>query len=189
MANKSVIYYKGLHMTNHLYITYPENEWYATVIFTSSCRYVTKEAGNQDDWNKLFGIRRSPLCNYINGAYLAWCYPNYPIGHANYNKIRIGWYLHNGNGKFVLMPLSETIYVDINEPVVMSIKNYSDNFVYNLNDKIIDINKSAYGIDRFSNGWRLSPNFGGQETPDHNIVIKYNLGGITETNILHQAGF
>lgn len=175
-------------MSNHLYITYPMNEWLATVVFTPSCRYITKDASNQDDWNKLFGIRKSPFFNYQNGAYLGWCYPNYPIGHANHNKIRIGWYLHNENGKFVLMPLSETIYVNINDPVIMGVKNYSTNFVYNLNGKIIDINKSAYSIDNFAKGWRLSPNFGGQETPDYNIVIKYNLGGITETNILHKAG-
>lgn len=167
-------YYPNTFLTNHSGILCPRNNWSGTVIFTDSCRYTTVDPLNQDDYVKLFGIRKSPFFNYQNGAYLGWCYPNYPIGHANHNKIRIGWYLHNENGKFVLMPLSETIYVNINDPVIMGVKNYSTNFVYNLNGKIIDINKSAYSIDNFAKGWRLSPNFGGDETQDHNMVIQYN---------------
>jgi len=170
----SIVYQANQHVSNHGYATYPMNEWSKTVIFTESCKYTTDDPLNQDDWNKLFGVRKSALSNSRNGAYLVWCYPNYPIGHINYDKIRIGWYLHDDDGDFIPMPLSQTVYVNINEPVYLYLKNYNSNFVYSLNWNTYYINKAQYNIDNFSNGWRLSPHFGGQETPDHNVVITIN---------------
>lgn len=172
----NITYYANQHISNHGYITYPMNQWDKTVVFTSSCRYITDDPLNQDDWNKLFGIRKNATNNYKNGAYLVWCYipqVTTPDGIL-YDKIRIGWYLHDDDEDFVLMPLSETIYVDLNTPVYLYLRNYNNTFVYNLDGVTVNINKSQYDIDNFSNGWRLSPNFGGQETPDHNVTITYN---------------
>jgi hypothetical protein len=172
----TITYYEGGHISNHGYITYPMNEWSSTVVFTESCRYETNDPLNQDDWNKLFGVRKSALSNTKNGAYLVWCYVPYSIIASDtiVDKIRIGWYLHDDDGDFIPMPLNQTIYVNLNTPVYLYLKNYYNNFVYNLNGQNIPIMKGLYNIDNFSNGWRLSPNFGGQEVPDHNVIITIN---------------
>ena len=164
----NITYYANQHVSNHGYVTYPMNEWSKTVVFTESCRYITNDPLNQIDYNKLFGVRKSALYNYRNGAYLVWAYK------PEIDKIRIGWYLHDDDGNFISMPIAQSIYVNINEPVYLYLRNYNNTFVYNLDGVTVNINKSQYDIDNFSNGWRLSPNFGGQETPDNNVTITYN---------------
>jgi len=172
----TITYYAGQHITNHGYVTYPMNQWSSTVVFTSSCRYETTDPLNQDDWNKLFGVRKSALNQYKNGAYLVWCYVPYSIigNDTIIDKIRLGWYLHDDDGDFIPMPLTQTVYANLNTPVYLYLRNYETNFVYNLNGVPVYINKSSYNIDNFSNSWRLSPNFGGDETPDHNVIITIN---------------
>lgn len=172
----NITYYANQHSTNHGYITYPMNSWTKTVVFTSSCRYITDDSLNQDDWNKLFGIRKNATNNYKNGAYLVWCYKPQVITPDGilYDKIRIGWYLHDDDGDFIPMPLTQTIYVNLNTLVYLYLRNFNNNFAFNLNGQSIPIMKAQYNIDNFSNGWRLSPNFGGQETPDNNVLILYN---------------
>ena len=172
----SIIYYTNQHISNQGYITYPMNQWNAIVTFTSSCRYITSDPLNQIDYNKLFGVRKNGVNNYKNGAYLVWAY----VPQVNtsdgviFDKIRIGWYLHDDDGNFEGMPIAESIYVDLNTPVQLNIYNYNAFFWFNLNGNSYYINKSEHNIDNFSNGWRLSPNFGGQETPDYNITILIN---------------
>jgi hypothetical protein len=151
------------------------NEWSGTVVFTPSCRYICDDLLNQIDFNKLFGIRKSPLPTNLhrNGAYLAWSYPNKPPGDINYDKIRVGWYLHDDNSNVESMPIADCVYVNIDEPVHLSIGNYYNEFVFNLNGQTIYINKSEHNIQNFSNGWRLNPWSGGQETQDHNMYIPF----------------
>lgn len=170
----NITYYANTHTTNHGYVTYPMNSWSKTIVFNNSAKYVTSDPLNQDDWNKLFGVRKNAISNYRNGAYLVWCWPNKPIGDVNYNKIRLGWYLHNDNGDFVSMPLSQSIYVNLYTPVYLSVQNFNDRFVFIIAGQYFTIYKSQYNVDNFTNGWRLSPHFGGQETTDHNILINYN---------------
>jgi len=172
----NITYFANQHLTNHGYITYPMNVWTKTVVFTPSCRYECEDLLNQDDWNKLFGVRKFGSDQSKNGAYLVWCYVPYSIiqGDTIEDKIRIGWYLHDRYGNFYPMPLTETIYVDIGVPVYLYLRNYQTYFIYNLNGTVVNINKADYNILNFSNGWRLSPNSGGQETQDHNMVIQYN---------------
>lgn len=175
-AFDNITYYANQHVSNHGYITYPMNQWSKTVVFTPSCRYECIDPLNQDDWNKLFGVRKNAIEQFKNGAYLVWCYVPYSIiqGDTIIDKIRIGWYLHNNAGNFDLMPLTETIYVNIGVPVSLYLRNFQTYFIYNLNGQAIYINKADYNILNFSNGWRLSPNSGGDETQDHNMVIQYN---------------
>jgi hypothetical protein len=175
-AFDNITYYANQHVTNHGYITYPMNQWSKTVVFTPSCRYECNDPLNQDDWNKLFGVRKNAVEQFKNGAYLVWSYVPYSIiqGDTIIDKIRIGWYLHDQNGNFDPMPLIETIYVDIGVPVYLYLRNFQTYFIYNLNGTVVNINKAQYNILNFSNGWRLSPHSGGDETQDHNMVIQYN---------------
>lgn len=167
-AFDNITYYANQHVTNHGYITYPINIWTKTVVFTPSCRYECEDPLNQIDYNKLFGIRKFGLDQFKNGAYLVWAYK------PSTDQIRIGWYLHDADGNFEGMPIAQSIYVEIGEPVYLYLRNYNNCFVYNLNGQTININKSEHNIVNFSNGYRLSPNSGGDETQDHNMVIQYN---------------
>lgn len=175
-SQNNLVYYANTHLTNMNFPTTPMNVWSGTVIFKSSCEYYCQDTLNQDDYNKLFGIRKSPLYLHRNGAYIGWCYvPEVELPDGTlYNKIRLAWYLHDDDGSFVLMPLSETVYVDLNTPVYLYIRNHNNNFTFVLNDEVFYINKWAYNIDNFSNGWRLNPWSGGSETQDHNMIISIN---------------
>jgi hypothetical protein len=167
-AFNNITYFANQHITNHGYITYPMNQWSKTVVFTESCRYECQDPLNQIDYNKLFGVRKFGLNQFKNGAYLVWAYK------PQTDQIRIGWYLHDSNGNFEGMPIAESIYVEIGEPVYLYLRNHNSYFVYNLNGQMININKEDHQIDNFSNGYRLSPNSGGDETQDHDMVIMYN---------------
>ena len=87
------------------------NIWTKTVVFTESCRYECDDPDNQIDYNKIFGIRKFGLDQFKNGAYLVWAYA--PVVNKPdtilYDKIRIGWYLHDSSGGFEGMPIAESI--------------------------------------------------------------------------------
>ena len=171
----NITYFANQHITNHGYITYPMNIWSKTVVFTESCRYECDDPLNQIDYNKLFGVRKFGLDQFENGAYLVWAYA--PVVNKPdtilYDKIRIGWYLHDSSGGFEGMPIAESVYVDIGVPVYLYLRNFKDWFIFNLNGQIVNIYKSDHDILNFSNGYRLSPHSGGQETQDHNMIVSF----------------
>ena len=161
-------YYPNTFLTNHSGILCPRNNWSGTVIFTDSCRYTTLDPDNQDDYVKLFGIRKSPLPTNTNknGAYLTWCYV------PSVDKIRIAWYLHDRNRNFVLMPKAIAPLVEIQSPVILDIANYENNFVFQLGEMNVNINKEEKNIDNFKQGWSLQPWGGGTETIGHSRKVE-----------------
>jgi hypothetical protein len=160
-------YYPNTFLTNHSGILCPRNNWTGMVIFTDSCRYTTINPDNQDDYVKLFGIRKSPLPTNTNknGAYLTWCYV------PNVDKIRIAWYLHDRDRNFIIMPKAIAPLVELNTPVHLDIANYENNFVFQLGEMNINIEKEDYNIDKFKQGWSLQPWGGGTETISHSRKI------------------
>lgn len=167
-SQSTLVYYANQHFTNMNWPTTPMNVWSATVTFHRSCEYYCQDEENQIDYNKLFGIRKSPLALHRNGAYIGW---NYVPAK---DSIRLAWYLHDDDGGFESLPIPQTIYVALEDPITLYIANYNAYFIYVLDNHFLHINKSAHNIDNFSNGWRLNPWSGGQETQDHNMIVSIN---------------
>lgn len=160
-------YYPNTFLTNYSGLLLPRNNWSGTVLFTDSCRYTTVDPDNQDDYIKLFGIRKSPLPTNTNknGAYLVWCYV------PSVDKIRIGWYLHDRDRNFISMPMDIAPKVDLNTPVILDIANYKENFVFQLGNMNVNIEKGKYNIDSFKQGFSLQPWGGGTETISHSRKV------------------
>lgn len=165
-----LIYYPNTFLTNFSFRLCLRNSWSATVVFESSCRYTTVDNRNQDDFVKLFGIRKSPwpTNTRVNGAYLAWCYV--PEG----DKIRAAWYLHDRNGSFKFMTKTDAPLFDIGKPVSLSLINHDESFDFQLGDVKAEIEKAKYGIDNFKQGWSLQPWGGGTETIGHTRRVQLN---------------
>lgn len=158
-----LIYYPNSFLTNFSFRLCLRNNWSGTVVFEDSCRYMTVAPNNQGDYIKLFGIRKSPWPTNTkkNGAYLVWAYV------PEVDKIRMSWYLHDRNGGFRFMPVSDAPLFDLNTPIKLDLTNHLESFDYQIGGVKFDVKKANYNIDSFKQGWSLQPWGGGTETIGH----------------------
>ena len=126
------------------------------VKFDSSAMYKTVASANQADINKLYGVSDCGTHHHTNSARFGWRWYK--------NQLEIWAYTYANN---------ERKYVFIDTVALNEFQNYeieftANQYIFRLNSKTIELSRKCEGS---TNGYKLFPYFGGDETAPHDVTI------------------
>ena len=125
--------------------------------FDSSAIYSTKDPGNQDDINKLYGFADNNTTHHKFSARFGWRWSN--------NALRLFGYIYNDGFR----DTKELGIVAIGKENDCAIKVTSTAYQFNLNGKIYSLPRKSSTVK--AAGYKLYPYFGGDEVAPHTINI------------------
>ena len=128
--------------------------------FDSSAIYSTKDPGNQDDINKLYGFSDNKTTHHNFSARFGWRWSN--------GALRLFGYIYNSS----LIDSKELGIIAIGKENDCAIKVTSTSYQFFLNGKIDSLPRESSTVK--AEGYKLYPYFGGDELAPHaiNIFIK-----------------
>lgn len=163
-------YIKGTHIaTNFQILPKKVAVWEATVLFSNSCKYTTKDKDNQGDWNKLIGIRQEFLGSMKNSAMIVWRHYK--------ERLQMGWYYHDWKGIARYIESNEAIEVKIGVPVFLRLESKLVLWDFSINGTRYFKDKSEMS-GGFIEGWCINSWFGGNEVAPQMIEIVFTKNKI-----------
>ena len=128
--------------------------------FDSSAIYSTKDPGNQDDINKLYGFSDNKTIHHNFSARFGWRWSN--------GALRLFGYIYNSS----MIDSKELGIIAIGKENDCAIKVTSTSYQFFLNGKIDSLPRESSTVK--AEGYKLYPYFGGDELAPHaiNIFIK-----------------
>jgi hypothetical protein len=127
------------------------------VKFDSSAIYITKDAGNQYDVNKLYGFSDNGSSHQQFSARLGWRWSD--------NALRLFGYTYN-NGQFSFEEIAK-ISIGLENDCAIIVSGTS--YIFTVNGKTVTMPRLSEGT--VATGYKLFPYFGGDEPAPHDIHI------------------
>ena len=149
---------KGGHYANiNPFKTVQYNELKFIAWFDNTAIYQTSDPNNQEDINKLFGFSDNNEQHQQYSARIGWNWAR--------NALRLYAYVYNnGNRSF-----TEITSVSLQTEINCSIKINGSQYIFTVNNTSVEMPRSSSTAE--SEGYKLYPYFGGDETSPHDIHI------------------